>query len=303
MIALEKSGEYLTGTLRMEDADLAIGVLLREKWKLPKKTVHLLFQHKEVLLDGKPAVQHQLTCAGQTIMLRLCPEEPYGVEPLRADLAVYYEDDHLLIVDKPAGLLLHPTEPGHRESLDHLVAGHFQAQQLQTQVRHIHRLDQDTSGLVLYAKHGYAAALLDEQLRQRLIKRSYVAFVHGRVEQQAGTIKAAIGKDRHHPTRRRVSPGGEPAITHYEVLARYPQATKILCQLDTGRTHQVRVHLAHLGHPLVGDQLYGGKSLGIHRQALHAAKLELTHPFGGERIEVHSKLPQELLALEAQLQR
>jgi 23S rRNA pseudouridine1911/1915/1917 synthase len=302
MIELLRTGEWLTGTLREEDSGLPLGELLREKWGVPRKTVHLLFQQKEVLLDGSPAAQHAKTEAGQEIRMRLCPPEPYGVEPRHEPLDILYEDDHLLVVDKPAGILLHPTEKRHDRTLDHIVAGHFARNGLQTRIRHVHRLDQDTSGTVLYAKHALASALLDELLRVRLIKRNYIAFVHGRMEKEAGTIDAPIGKDRHHPTRRRVTPNGDSAVTHYRVLARYRHATQVECHLDTGRTHQIRVHLSHLGHPLFGDTLYGGKTLDISRQALHAARLQWIHPFGERQIEVTAALPADIKRLMRRLE-
>ncbi|HZG17070.1 MAG TPA: RluA family pseudouridine synthase [Candidatus Bathyarchaeia archaeon] len=302
MIACSKTGEWLSGTLGAEDAGMQLGILLREKWRLPKKTVHLLFQQKEVWLQGEPVAQHLVTEAGQEIRLRACPPEPFGIDPVAGKLEVLHEDDHLLIVNKPAGLLLHPTEKEHRHTLDHLVAGYFQQQGIQAKVRHVHRLDQETSGAVLYAKHALSSALLDERLRLRLIKRTYLAFVHGRIAKKSGTINAPIGKDRHHPTRRRVSPGGDPAITHYQVIKQYTHAAKVECVLDTGRTHQIRVHLSDLGHPLLGDTLYGGKPSGIHRQALHAASLQLVHPFGEKHIRVECPLPEEMLRLQQQLE-
>ncbi|WP_134686617.1 RluA family pseudouridine synthase [Brevibacillus migulae] len=302
MIACVKTGEWLSGILGAEDAGMQLGILLREKWRLPKKTVHLLFQQKEVLLQGSPVAQHTVTEAGQEIRMRVCLPEPLGIEPVTGKLEVLYEDDHLLIVNKPAGLLLHPTEKAHRQTLDHLVSGYFLQQGIQAKVRHVHRLDQETSGAVLYAKHALSSALLDERLRLSLIKRTYLAFVHGRFTKKSGTINAPIGKDRHHPTRRRVSPGGDPAITHYQVINQYADAAKVECVLDTGRTHQIRVHLSYLGHPLLGDALYGGKPLGIARQALHAVNLQLVHPFGEKSIRVDCPLPEEMLRLERQLE-
>lgn len=303
MIAeLQKEGEWLVSQLTEADADMPIGNLLREQWKLPRKQVHLLFQHKEVVLDGKAAAQHVRTQAGQELRLRLCQPEPYGIEPSSEPLDVLYEDDHLLAVYKPAGVLLHPTEARHRGTLDHRVAGHFARTGVQAKVRHVHRLDQDTSGVVLYAKHAWASALLDELLRERRIRRTYLAFVHGRVEQERGRIDKPIGRDRSHATRRRVAPGGETAITTYRVQERYRDATLISCSLETGRTHQIRVHLSHIGHPLLGDSLYGGKTALIGRQALHAYHLLIPHPFGGKRIEVEAPLPADLAALKRRLQ-
>lgn len=297
----KKEGEWLVTHLTAAEADMPIGNLLREQWKLPRKQVHLLFQHKEVILDGTPAPQHLRVQAGQQLRLRLCTPEPYGVEPDQKPVEVLYEDDHLLVVYKPAGVLLHPTEPHHRGTLDHLVAGHFARTAVAAKVRHVHRLDQDTSGLVLYAKHAWASALLDEELRERRIKRTYLAFVHGKMEKESGKIDLPIGKDRYHAARRRVAPNGDPALTTYQVVERYRDATLIRCSLETGRTHQIRVHLSHIGHPLLGDALYGGKTTLLSRQALHAYRLQVPHPFGGRVIEVEAPLPADLVSLKSRL--
>ncbi|MGG4494635.1 RluA family pseudouridine synthase [Brevibacillus reuszeri] len=298
---MKKEGEWLITHLRAEDADTPIGNLLREEWKLPRKQVHLLFQYKEVLLDGEPVAQHIKGAEGQEIRLRLCPPEPLGLDPASEVPDILYEDDHLLIVNKPVGLLLHPTESHHHLTLDHLVAGHFFRTGLQAKVRHVHRLDQDTSGVVLYAKHAWASALLDELLRERKIKRTYWAFVHGRVSKDSGKINEPIGKDRNHPTRRRVTPNGDQAITHYQVRERYKTATQLECRLETGRTHQIRVHLSYIGHPLLGDELYGGKRDLIQRQALHGAILRFEHPFSQQVVEAQAPLPEDLLSLEKKL--
>ncbi|MGO0061083.1 RluA family pseudouridine synthase [Brevibacillus fluminis] len=302
MIALHKKGEWLEGTLDKRYAGIPLGQLLREQWKWPKKTVHLLFQRKELLVDGQPVSQLAAGAAGQKLAARLLAPEELGIEPVQGDLAVLYEDDHLLIVNKPAHLLVHPTEPEHRLTLDHLVAGYFAANGIESKVRHIHRLDQDTSGAVLYAKHALAGAFLDEALRVRKVKRTYFAYVHGKLKQKAGTIDKPLGKDRHNPARRRVTPGGEAAVTHYRLIEQYAQAAKLSCQLDTGRTHQIRVHLSELGHPLIGDTLYGGKATGLERQALHAASLSLIHPFGGATVQADAPMPKELIELEKVLQ-
>ncbi|WP_139488379.1 RluA family pseudouridine synthase [Brevibacillus dissolubilis] len=303
MIPMQKDGEWLVGTLTDNEAGMTYGDLLRSKWGLPKKTSHLLFQHKEIVADGEPVLQHHQTKAGQKVALRVLQPETYGVEPVissGSELDVLYEDDHVLVVNKPAGLLVHPTGAEHKDTLDHRVAGHLKKQGIEAKVRHVHRLDQDTSGAVLYAKHALAGALLDELLRAQEIKRTYIAFVHGVVAKDSGKIDAAIGKDRHHPTRRRVSPNGEHAVTHYRVVERYKNATLVECRLETGRTHQIRVHMGYLGHPLIGDTLYGGKQvkeLKAGRQALHGRELRFVHPFGGEVVTVEAGMPGDLEVL------
>lgn len=301
MREMQKDGEWLVTQLLESDTHCPLGNLLREDWKLPRKQVHLLFQHKDILVNGLPVAQHAKGEAGQELRLRVCLPEPFGVEPVAEPLDVRYEDDHLLVVNKPAGVLLHPTEKHHQHTLDHLVAGHFARTDVQSKVRHVHRLDQDTSGVVLYAKHAWASALLDELLRERQIRRTYLAFVQGSMKTASGTINEPIGRDRNHPTRRRVTPTGDAAITHYQVRKRYDGATLIECSLETGRTHQIRVHLSHIGHPLLGDALYGGKKMLIARQALHAARLQFPHPFGGQVVTVDAPLPPDLRALQNKL--
>lgn len=302
MIQMIRDNEWLIGELQPLPKEMTYGALLRDHWGLPKKMAHLLFQHKEVLVDDQPVLQHHLVHETGTIKMKVCQPEEYGIVPRRGPLDILYEDDHLLVVNKPAGLLLHPTEKSHQETLDHYVAGHFEQKNLQTKVRHVHRLDQETSGAVLYAKHALASALLDELLRHRKITRSYTACVQGRVSQDRGKIDAPIGRDRHHPSRRRVTPQGDHAVTHYQVTQRYAQATQLSCQLETGRTHQIRVHLSHLGHPLIGDTLYGGSTSLFPRQALHAEKLTLFHPFGEHTLQVDAFWPEDLRRLQARLQ-
>ncbi|USG63445.1 RluA family pseudouridine synthase [Brevibacillus ruminantium] len=301
MIPMTKQGEWLIGTIPDEVHDVPIGHLLREVWKWPKKQVHLLFQEKGLLLDESPIAQHVKVREGQELRARLCPPEPLGVEPAFGGLEVLYEDDHLLVVNKPAGVLLHPTEKHHQGTLDHLVAGYFQQTGLQARVRHVHRLDQETSGAVMYAKHPLASARLDEFLRERKIKRCYVAYVHGKLTQSSGKIAEPIGKDRSHPNRRRVTPGGDHAVTHFHVTQHFHHATKLECELETGRTHQIRVHLSYLGYPLIGDVLYGGKAELLNRQALHAFALRFVHPFDEEPREVFAPLPPDLRKLETVL--
>lgn len=214
-------------------------------------------------------------------------------------LEVLYEDDDCMVVHKPAGLSVHPAGPGEQRTLANAVASYYETTGQQVAVRHIHRLDQWTSGPVLYAKHAFAQYKLDADMREKAIERIYLAVVHGVPHQQRGTINAPIGKDRHVSGKRRVSPRGDEAITHYEVLARYAEdsASLLRLRLETGRTHQIRVHLSHIGHPIVGDTLYGSKDSTMTRQALHGERLRFHHPLSGSLIDVEDPMPEDIRQL------
>lgn len=240
---------------------------------------------------------------GDRLRLALFPVRPAGIEPAWRDLGVLYEDDFCLVVHKPAGMNIHPDgRKGESEpTLDHAVAAHYEMQGAEIAVRHIHRLDQYTSGPVLYAKNDWAQLKLDEDMRHKRIARSYAAFVHGAVPADLHVIDLPIGKDRHHKQRRRVSPTGQHAVTRMRLGRAYRNASLVHLELETGRTHQIRVHLSHLGHPLLGDALYGGSTALIGRQALHGDRLAFTHPFTGERIEVADPWPSDIRQLEQKL--
>ncbi|MBM4764085.1 RluA family pseudouridine synthase [Bacillus sp. B15-48] len=263
--------------------------LLRTSWKVPKKMLHQFKMEKKVLLNGALPDWHKKLISGVKLQIELFTPEAYGVIPTYHDIEILYEDEHLLVLNKPAGMDTHPNEPTDTNTLANAVAFHLQANGIKLKPRHIHRLDRDTTGAVLFAKTALAGAMLDRMLEKREIKRTYLAIVEGLLHKKHGTINKPIGSDRHHPVRRRVSPTGQTAITHFKVLKsdRNENNTLIQCHLDTGRTHQIRVHFSDIGHPLVGDSLYGGSNI-YSRQALHAIKLEFTHPFTEEFISCYA---------------
>ncbi|MFD2612556.1 RluA family pseudouridine synthase [Paenibacillus gansuensis] len=234
-----------------------------------------------------------LQLSGDRLRLRLFPAEPAGFEPEWMDLTVLYEDDYAMVVHKPAGVKVHPTT-GETGTLAHGVAAYYEATGQQLAVRHVHRLDEWTSGPVLYAKGAYALQRLDEAMRLKAIGRIYLALAQGELSPPSGRIDAPIGRDRHHKQRRRVSPTGDPAVTHYDTVAASGGASLVRLRLETGRTHQIRVHLSHLGHPLLGDMLYGGARRDIiSRQALHGERLVFPHPLSGEQIELAAAPPED----------
>lgn len=267
--------------------------LFHNEWECPKKLTHHFRMDKKVMINGKQANWRLPLKAGWKLSLELFQEEMTDITPTYFEVPVLYEDDHLIIFNKPHMMSTHPNNPEFEtETLLNAAVFHVQASGETGSVRHIHRLDRDTSGAILFAKHSFAGALLDRMLSQRKIKRTYIAIVHGIMNVKKGIFQDPIGRDRHHATRRRVSPSGQEAITHFEVIKKdfSKQLTYVKCWLDTGRTHQIRVHFSHHGHPLAGDLLYGGKAI-FPRQALHAAKLEFIHPLTNERIECYAPFP------------
>jgi 23S rRNA pseudouridine1911/1915/1917 synthase len=232
--------------------------------------------------------------SGNLLKLRLFPKERLGMEPDWHDLNILFEDDFLLIVNKPMGMEVHPSAHGQKGTLANAVAAYYEMTGKTCKVRPVHRLDKDTTGPVIFAKNELASVILEKSLKDKKIERLYVAVAEGRIIQQKGTIDAPIGQDRLHSTRRRVSETGEPAVTHYDVVERLKGHTLVRLRLGTGRTHQIRVHLSHIGHPIAGDGMYGGKRTHIDRQALHGEKLICYHPWTGNKIHVTAPMPEDM---------
>ncbi|NIK75979.1 23S rRNA pseudouridine1911/1915/1917 synthase [Paenibacillus castaneae] len=215
---------------------------------------------------------------------------------------ILYEDDFCVVFFKPAGMAVHESSPHHMGTLDEAAARHQLLKGDPLTIRHIHRLDDDTSGPVLYAKNDLAQWKLDEAMRLKEIDRHYIAVVHGRISKPSGTINLPIGKDRHHRSRRRVADNGEQAVTHYERIEAGRAFSLLRVKLETGRTHQIRVHMSHIGHPLVGDALYGGDARLLPHQALHGEKLLFPHPWTSSLIEAAAPWPDWLNQLAHKLQ-
>jgi 23S rRNA pseudouridine1911/1915/1917 synthase len=247
-----------------------------------------------VLVDGEPRPKSFRLAAGAEIRYPEPEQTQTRLEPVDLDLTVLHRDEHLLVVDKPAGLLVHPV-PGYRGPT--LVQGLLQevgGEGVRPGI--VHRLDRDTSGLLVVARDDRTLARLQSALRRRKIHRSYVALVRGRPPSRRGTIEAPIGRDRRDPTRVSLdSDVTRPAVTHFAIAEALSGRTLLDVELETGRTHQIRVHLAAVGHPLVGDPVYGhGPELGLDRQFLHAARLRFTHPWSEQEVDVRSPLPADL---------
>lgn len=287
MLQTKCFGEWFEIRLPSNWEGYSIDDVFRIVWKAPKKQIHTIRMEKHVMVNGELINWTMPLKENDRLQLKLFMEEEFGVIPAYHEVDVLYEDEHLIVFNKPANMDTHPNTLEQTNTLANAAAFYLQAKGEQRKIKHVHRLDRDTTGAILFAKHALAGSILDKMLEERSIKRTYFALVHGQLKRKKGTIQEPIGRDRHHPTKRRVSASGQPAITHYELLEYNSKQnlSLIQCQLDTGRTHQIRVHLSSIGHPIVGDKLYGGKPL-FERQALHAGKLVIPHPFTDENIVV-----------------
>jgi 23S rRNA pseudouridine1911/1915/1917 synthase len=209
---------------------------------------------------------------------------------------IAWQDEHLLVVDKPAGLVVHPGHGHAQGTLVHALAGKIAGGE-PGRPGIVHRLDRDTSGLMVVARSEESHARLQELVRERALERTYVALVHGRPRSRTGRVEAAIGRDRGDPTRISLDTDSpRDAITHFEVEQLWPEHALLRVKLETGRMHQIRVHLAAIDLPVVGDRTYGVPGADLSRQFLHAAELAFPHPFTGERVEARSPLPPDLVA-------
>ncbi|MBC1673528.1 RluA family pseudouridine synthase [Listeria welshimeri] len=209
-------------------------------------------------------------------------------------LEVIFEDEFLLIINKPAGMASIPSQYHPSGSVANFVKGHYEAQGLTSAIHIVTRLDRDTSGLMLIAKNRFAHARLSTFLQQGLLKRRYQALTSGILQEEAGSIEAPIGRKEVSIMERFVTPEGKYAKTNYEVLKRYRGFDHVAIQLETGRTHQIRVHFSYIGHPLIGDDMYGGDTSILQRQALHSCHLHLVHPVTEEYMAFDLALPDDL---------
>ena len=262
------------------------------------------FRGGDIRVNGQSQNATYLLDIGDQVVIDIPPEE--GFETLEAidyPLDILFEDDHFLILNKPFGVASIPSV-NHSNTIANFIKGYCVKQAYENQQVHIvTRLDRDTSGLMLFAKHGYAHARLDKQLQKKSIEKRYFALVKGAgVIEPEGNIIAPIARDEDSIITRRVAKGGKYAHTEYKVIASYGDILLVDIRLHTGRTHQIRVHFSHIGFPLLGDDLYGGSlEHGIQRQALHCHFLSFYHPFLEEQLEISSPLPDDFKNLITKL--
>ena len=277
---------------------------------LSRSAAQKLIEEGAVKRNGKPGKKNDKLNLGDAIEYEIPEAKPVDIVPTEMQLDIVYEDEDLLVINKPKGLVVHPAA-GHQD--DTLVNGLMHAlgddlSGINGELRPgiVHRIDKDTSGLLAVAKNDYAHIMLASQLKDHSMARTYEAIVCGSFREDSGTVDAPIGR---HPSDRKkmcvTERNSKHAVTHWEVVARYRGYTHIRCKLETGRTHQIRVHMAHIGHPILGDTVYGRKKpeLGQDSQCLHAGALCFSHPRDGRPVMVFAELPQYFKDVIAKLEK
>lgn len=297
-ITAEESGERI---------DALLARLVPE---LTRSAAQRLLEEGLVTLGGVPVKKNRRTEPGEVYAALLPEPELPEPEPQDIPLDIVYEDADVVVVNKPRGMVVHPA-PGHPDgTLVNALLWHcgdsLSGVGGERRPGIVHRIDKDTSGLIIAAKNDFAHLALSAQLADRSLSRVYEAVARGEFRDEAGTVDAPIGR---HPTERKrmavTERGSRPAVTHWEVIARYRGWTHIRCRLETGRTHQIRVHMAYIGHPLLGDMVYGAKKpeRGLEGQCLHARELKFLHPRTGEAIHLSTELPEYFQQVLASLPR
>jgi 23S rRNA pseudouridine1911/1915/1917 synthase len=246
----------------------------------------------QLLINGNLFPGNTLVYPGDIIAITI-GDSNCSITPVKLPIDICYEDEYLLIINKPAGMLVHPTTREMNNTLANAVMHYYHTNNLICGFHPVHRLDRNTSGLILIAKTPYIQHLLSHDHIKKL-KRIYYALVQGIIAEPSGIIDAPIGRHPSSIIERIVTPAGQNAITHYKVCKTIGQVSLVQLELQTGRTHQIRVHMAYIGHPLLGDDLYGDTTKLLNRQALHAAKLVLNHPISNELLEINSPMPNDM---------
>ena len=299
--------EILTLQPNKEDAGKRIDAWLAANLEdMTRSAVQRLLEEGRVVCDGTQLPKNYKLNGSETLEVSLPDPEPVDVVPQDIPLDVVFEDGDVIVVNKPKGLVVHPA-PGHPDgtlvnALLHHCGDSLSGIGGELRPGIVHRIDRDTSGLIIAAKNDFAHQRLAAQLQDHTLARIYQCIVIGNLREDSGTVDAPIGR---HPVDRKkmaVVANGRNAVTHWTVLARYPGFTHVECRLETGRTHQIRVHMAHIGHPILGDTVYGSKKPvpGLQGQCLHAVGLRFLHPRTEELVELHCGLPEEF---QAQLQK
>jgi 23S rRNA pseudouridine1911/1915/1917 synthase len=287
-----------------EDAGKRADVIIAHQTGFSRSLVAEAVRRGDVRVNGVAVKGSYLVAEGDVLEAQLAERPPLAIEPEAIDLTIIYEDDDVLVVDKPAGMVTHPAHGATSGTLVNALLAHVSSLPGETvRAGLVHRLDRDTSGLLVVAKTEEAHSALGKAMKARHISREYLGLVAGIPQHPKGTVDGAVGRDPQNRLKYAITADGKPAVTHYEVRERLKNAAELLFRLETGRTHQIRVHMSAMGHPLINDPIYGKTDprFELPGQALHAWRLSFRHPRTGRDMEFQTDPPTEYTAAKALL--
>ena len=296
-------------TATTEHAGLRLDAFLSADGGLTRSQAARLIEEGRVCVNGRAAAKSARLAGGETVTVDIPEVRDTALVPQDIPLDVVYEDEDVIVVNKPKGLVVHPA-PGHPDgtlvnALLHHCGDSLSGIGGEKRPGIVHRIDRDTSGLIIAAKNDAAHLALSAQLKDHSLSRTYECLVTGSMKQDSGTVDAPIDRAPGDRKKMAVVPAGRRAVTHWGVIARYSGVTHLRCRLETGRTHQIRVHMAYIGHPILGDTVYGAKKPvpGLTGQCLHATGLRFVHPRTGQVVELHCPLPEEFTRMLEKLEK
>lgn len=272
--------------------------ILKSYFQISDRLLTKLKKEQKIFLNEKPVYVTEKVSTGDLIHIDMNFEETSdNIIPTEMDLDIVYEDEYLLIINKPPFIPVHPSCNHYENSLSNGVKYYFNLINLKRKIRPVNRLDKDTSGLVIFAKHEYIQESLIKQMKCNSFKKEYMAILTGNLIEKSGTIDVPISRKAGSIMERETSQNGENAISHFELIKNFENYALVKYTLETGRTHQLRVHSKYIGHPILGDTLYGEKSNLINRQALHAYKISFVHPIKKKTLNIEIDLPNDMKKL------
>ena len=283
----------------IKNNELNINQILQNELNMSSRLLYKLIKGEKILLNGDVCDTRNFGNSGDVLILDFDYEEDNSnIVPTKMSLDIVFEDEWLLVINKPAGIAVHPSILHYSDSLCNGVKFYFDSIGLKKKIRPVNRLDLNTSGLVVFAKCEYIQECLISQMKNKQFKKEYLAVCTGFFEEKSGTINLPIARKENSIIERCISESGQSAITHYEVLKEFDNYSLVKCSLETGRTHQIRVHMSAIGHSLVGDSLYGSISDLIDRQALHCYNLQFIHPVYKELLNLYGEIPLDFKKLK-----
>lgn len=283
--------------IEKDDSDIKIREYLKHKLNLSTRFIKKAAIEKRITVNGRAVKMNYMLRLKDKVEVDTFREEEQNIVPEKMDIDVIYEDQDLIVVNKPAGIVVHPTRSYPKGTLANGLLYYFKEKGEKCIVRLVSRLDMDTSGLIIIAKNQFSHMSLARDMNLDTFKKGYLAVVKGNLKEKSGIIDLPIYKQEDN-IRRIIDDRGQRSITHYEVMESFPEGDIIKLELETGRTHQIRVHLSSIGHPILGDTLYGDEDNNIiARQALHAYKLNFPHPRTNKIIELSTDLPEDIKTL------